>query len=141
MYFYYAAAPADCVCVCVGVQRLDEESRVAMETQGRAAPPLAEDARHAFCMAERGGAQRMFTRGRGLCCGFFFSFWSCVFAHSCKAASAAPVVRLRQSPALKMSEQSCRTARRHQSCSDLENSPTISERPRDSSTPPFIIIF
>lgn len=65
MYFYYAAAPADCVCACVSVQRPEEETRVAMETQGRAAPPLAEDARHAFCMAERGGAQRTLPVGGG----------------------------------------------------------------------------
>lgn len=56
MYTYYAAAPADCV--CVSVRRLEEETQVAMETQGLAAHPLAENARHAFCMARRGGAQQ-----------------------------------------------------------------------------------
>lgn len=81
---------------------------------------------------------------------------SCLFTASCKAARAAQVprvARLRRessspSPSLpvrerlsssQMSERSCRTAQRHQSCSDLESSPTISERPQDSSACHFII--
>lgn len=74
MYSYCAAAPADCV--RASMWRLEEETQVAMETQGRAAPPLAVKARRAYCIARRGGAQRTSPGGPELLAFFFSSVLS-----------------------------------------------------------------
>lgn len=81
-----------CVRVSAGVRRPEEETQVAMETQGRAAPLLAENARHAFCTAQMGGGGEVGglsepSRGLRSCRRGFFFF---------RLVCSQPVVRRRE---------------------------------------------